>query len=191
MNGCHTVVISDVHIGSPFCRHELFLKFLDALRPGTTVVFNGDTIDNPCRPLSEIDQLLVARIEDLANRCTVVWLPGNHDSECRPCNSEAISYHDTYTIANRLLVAHGHQFDVVKAQHRLFIKSFRAFYRVWMLLTRQSMHEAQFAKHWRGSVWGSWESRPPSLSLIRDRFPRNTLSESRYIFDCSGKVSLR
>lgn len=148
MNGWHTVVISDVHIGSSFCRHELFLEFLDTLRSGTTVVFNGDTIDNPRRPLSDIDQMLVGRIEDLANRCTVVWLPGNHDTEYRPCNSGAISYHDTYTIGDRLLVAHGHQFDVVKLQHRLFIKFFRIFYRVWMTLTRQSMHEAQFAKHW-------------------------------------------
>ena len=105
MNGWHTVVISDVHIGSPFFRHELFLAFLDTLRPGTTVVFNGDTIDNPRRPLSDIDQMLVGRIEDLANRCTVVWLPGNHDTEYRPCNSGAISYQDTYTIGDRLLVA--------------------------------------------------------------------------------------
>ena len=47
-----TVVVSDLHIGSPYFRHDLFDRFLDVLSPSVLLVLNGDTLDYPYRPLS-------------------------------------------------------------------------------------------------------------------------------------------
>ena len=45
------VVISDLHLGSPYCRYEAIAAFLHSRCNRTTIVLNGDTIDRPGTPL--------------------------------------------------------------------------------------------------------------------------------------------
>ncbi|MDP7618014.1 MAG: hypothetical protein QF661_10640, partial [Arenicellales bacterium] len=73
----NAVIVSDLHIGLPqFYRLE-FQDLVQSLGTDTALVLNGDTLDDPNRPLAATDQEVLDFIRDQSHKRTVIWLYGN------------------------------------------------------------------------------------------------------------------
>ncbi len=107
------VIISDVHLGSPQCRVEAFIRFLEALPPEPVLILNGDTVGHGFRveeaPAAHVDAL--RRLEDESARRRVLWIRGNNDRTPERLVGGAIECLDAYTLGHRLHIEHGDRFD--------------------------------------------------------------------------------
>lgn len=118
-----TVVVSDVHLGTPDARPERLLEFLGSIRC-ETLVLNGDLLDvlqmqrrrwrwSPAKSelFRELGRLVEAGTQ-------VAYVPGNHDDCFRAFVGQTlagVSLHRElrFTLADgrRVLVLHGDEFD--------------------------------------------------------------------------------
>jgi len=146
----HVFVTSDVHLGSPHCRRESFLAFVRWLPDGSTLVLNGDTVDNPKPPPSPKDRDVVMALAATSKRIEVVWVEGNHDRDYRPAQAGQIRFAESYSLADgRLFAAHGSYFDNIMPTHRWFVKTFKILHRLRLRLGASPVHVAEYAKRWR------------------------------------------
>ena len=124
-----TIWISDVHLGTKGCNHELLIDFLDHT-DSEAMYLVGDIIDGWRLkkkfywPAEHND--IVWRILKRARRGTrIVYIPGNHDEMVRPfCGMDfggveirRAAFHDTAD-GRRLMILHGDEFDTVMLAHR-------------------------------------------------------------------------
>ncbi len=124
-----TIWISDVHLGTKGCNHELLIDFLDHT-DSETMYLVGDIIDGWRLkkkfywPAEHND--IVWRILKRARRGTrIVYIPGNHDEMVRPfagmdfggVEIMRAAFHTTAD-GRRLMVLHGDEFDTVMLAHR-------------------------------------------------------------------------
>ena len=124
-----TIWISDVHLGTRGCNHELLIDFLDHT-DSETMYLVGDIIDGwrlkkkVYWPPEHND--IVWRILKRAKRGTrIVYIPGNHDEMVRPFSGMNLggveimraAFHDTAD-GRRLMVLHGDEFDTIMLAHR-------------------------------------------------------------------------
>jgi UDP-2,3-diacylglucosamine pyrophosphatase LpxH len=142
------IIVSDLHVGSPYFRREAFLRFLEQLPDGAELILNGDTLDDPGEPLSEADREILDRISELSGRRSVVWLRGNHDWDYEPDLGVHGRWDSQYLLDNRVLVAHGDCFDRLMPHCRLFINWFQKLYRWRQRRGKPSMHVAEYARNW-------------------------------------------
>ncbi len=76
-----TLILGDVHLGSPLCRS---IQLLEVLRKVhfDRLVLNGDIFDDlNFRRLKERHWEVLNELRMLQDRCEVVWICGNHDIE--------------------------------------------------------------------------------------------------------------
>ena len=124
-----TIWISDVHLGTKGCNHELLIDFLDHT-DSDTMYLVGDIIDGwrlkkkVYWPPEHSD--IVWRILKRAKRGTrIIYIPGNHDEMVRPFSGMNFggveimraAFHDTAD-GRRLMVLHGDEFDTIMLAHR-------------------------------------------------------------------------
>jgi UDP-2,3-diacylglucosamine pyrophosphatase LpxH len=75
----HTVIISDVHFGSPMCQSKELLKFLENLEV-KFLILNGDIFDDlRFHRLKHWDWEAFSQIRKISDHCQVIWNRGNHD----------------------------------------------------------------------------------------------------------------
>jgi UDP-2,3-diacylglucosamine pyrophosphatase LpxH len=140
-----TIWISDVHLGTKGCNHELLIDFLDHT-DSDTMYLVGDIIDGwrlkkkVYWPLEHSD--IVWRILKRAKRGTrIIYIPGNHDEMVRPFSGMNFggveimraAFHDTAD-GRRLMVLHGDEFDTIMLAHRWLAFVGDALYHVMMKL---------------------------------------------------------
>ena len=140
-----TIWISDVHLGTRGCNHELLIDFLDHT-DSETMYLVGDIIDGwrlkkkVYWPPEHND--IVWRILKRAKRGTrIVYIPGNHDEMVRPFSGMNLggveimraAFHDTAD-GRRLMVLHGDEFDTIMLAHRWLAFIGDALYHVMMKL---------------------------------------------------------
>lgn len=124
------IIISDTHLGSKRCKHDLLLNFLLHYQnhPSlTSLILNGDILDierityNFYLPSTHIQILNI--LEDLYSKNKLVWIAGNHELNCHYYNSIPLS---KFFILNynqkQFLFLHGHDFAPLK-----FLKPFESF----------------------------------------------------------------
>ena len=117
-----TLWISDVHLGTSASRAGDLLNFLDEVS-ADKIYLNGDIVDlermNRRTIFSDTQQRVLRRLFELANSGTeVVYIPGNHDIQCRQLVGQHINgipvmleaTHQTRD-GKTLLVTHGDLFD--------------------------------------------------------------------------------
>ena len=140
-----TIWISDVHLGTKGCNHELLIDFLDHT-DSDTMYLVGDIIDGwrlkkkGYWPPEHSD--IVWRILKRAKRGTrIIYIPGNHDEMVRPFSGMNFggveimraAFHDTAD-GRRLMVLHGDEFDTIMLAHRWLAFVGDALYHVMMKL---------------------------------------------------------
>lgn len=128
---CRAIWISDVHLGTPMCKAEPLLSFLQA-HEAATLYLVGDIVDcwnvGPDWHWTPAQTAVVEEISRWHRRgVRVVFLPGNHDE----ANIDLVQtlfgsltvrrelMHET-AAGQRMLVIHGHQFDGTLNPNRWF-----------------------------------------------------------------------
>lgn len=142
------IITSDVHLGSRFCLHDLFLRFLENLPETTGLIMNGDTVDDPDKKFPAEHKLILDKLRNESYRRRIIWIRGNHDDRYIPTDPARIEFMPDFSIDKRLYVSHGFDFDNIMPRNRHFIMAFRLFHRFRMKLGASPVHVARYAKKW-------------------------------------------
>lgn len=118
MREIDTLILSDVHLGSPVCRSRALLHLLIRTR-FRKLVLNGDIFDDlDFTRLSKDDWALLSHLRELSNPGDpreVIWIAGNHDGPARMLGRligvPVVNEYQFRVNGKRCLVIHGHQFD--------------------------------------------------------------------------------
>ena len=114
------IFISDVHLGSKYCKGTRLLTFLHEYQTSTLYLV-GDIIDSWClsKPWPSSHDDVVQKICDIAKSgARVIYIPGNHDAFLRGYHGNRffnieIDDQVTHTSArgDRYIVTHGDRYD--------------------------------------------------------------------------------
>ncbi|MFA5870672.1 MAG: UDP-2,3-diacylglucosamine diphosphatase [Candidatus Paceibacterota bacterium] len=114
----HTLIISDIHLGSSVSRTKELLKLLNT-ETYKTLILNGDIFDD--LDFTRLDHdawQVLSKIRDLSSPkhgIDVVWITGNHDGGANILSRLiGTPVKDEYLFewnGKRCLAIHGHQFD--------------------------------------------------------------------------------
>jgi UDP-2,3-diacylglucosamine pyrophosphatase LpxH len=118
-----TIILSDIHLGSPYSRTKEVISFLKN-NHCETLILNGDIIDgwalNMGHKWTEEHMNCVRKIIKISNNTKVIWVRGNHDDflkEFIPFNLGNISIvNDTELVGlngKKYLILHGDIFDFI------------------------------------------------------------------------------
>lgn len=143
------IIISDLHIGSPYFQFGVFERFLEELPADHELIMNGDIIDSPYVKMEESDQRALDMIEAISYRQKVVWIRGNHDNGYVPKSFGKTIFKSSHRIGNRLLITHGDDFDEIMPRSRPFIKAFRLMHNLRVKMGARPVHVAEYAKKWK------------------------------------------
>jgi UDP-2,3-diacylglucosamine pyrophosphatase LpxH len=143
------IVVSDLHIGSRYFQCGVFERFLEALPADHELILNGDIIDSPYVKMEKSDQRILDEIERISLRQQVIWIRGNHENGYVPASFGETVFKSSHTIADRLLIAHGDDFDDIMPRSRLFIKAFNRMHDLRVKLGARPVHVAEYAKKWK------------------------------------------
>ena len=142
------IIVSDLHIGSKYCLHQVFERFLDNIPEDYELILNGDIVDDPSAKLEHRDRRILNRIEQISHRQKVVWLLGNHDNDNFPKNLGKVQFEHQYSLGHKLLITHGDYFDEIMPLSKAFMKAFQLMHNLKVKLGARPMHVAAYAKKW-------------------------------------------
>jgi UDP-2,3-diacylglucosamine pyrophosphatase LpxH len=141
----NAIVVSDLHLGSRYFLHHDFQEFLKNIPEDCELILNGDIIDNPEKQLQPQHQRILQLIEQISHRQRVIWVRGNHDNGYKN-GFKHIDFKTYYTIENRLLIAHGYDFDEIMPRSQILIKSFKLIHDIMIKFGSRPVHVANYAK---------------------------------------------
>ena len=144
----NAIIVSDLHIESRYFLHQDFERFLRSISEDHELILNGDIIDNPYAKMKSTHQRILDIIEQISYRQRVVWVQGNHDIGYTPKGFGKVHFKRFYAIEQRLLIAHGHDFDEIMPKNQAFIKAFKLMHDLRVKLGARPIHVAQYAKKW-------------------------------------------
>lgn len=110
-----TLILSDIHLGSKFCRSDKVLETLENY-DFKRLILNGDIFDGlNFNRLHGEDWDVLSKIRKLSSVNEVVWINGNHDGDAALLSrliGVRVYKNYSWEIKNKKAVAiHGHQFD--------------------------------------------------------------------------------
>ena len=141
-------IVSDLHLGSPYCHHLPFLAWLAALPAAVPLIINGNIIDDPRHALGPEHQAVLQRLIAESHQRPLIWVHGNHDEDLDLGDTGQIQFVRHWTIGQRLLIVHGDDLDEVMPRHQLFKRIFKLVHRLHVKLGFPDVHVAQYAKKW-------------------------------------------
>lgn len=121
-----SIIISDLHLGSPISQTDVLNKFFNKLESyeiqTKELILNGDVFDSwDFKRLRKAHWKVLSSIRSLSDQIKITWICGNHDGP-----SEIISHllgvdvKDEYILKsgkNKILVLHGDKFDEFITEH--------------------------------------------------------------------------
>jgi UDP-2,3-diacylglucosamine pyrophosphatase LpxH len=143
----NAIIVSDLHIGLPHFRRQEFIDLVEPLSVDTTLILNGDTLDDPSK-MSPQDQDMVSFLRDQSYERGVIWVHGNHDEGYRPKEPGRITFKRHLQIGDRLLVVHGDDFDQIMPRNQWFLRNVKRLHNLRVKLGAPPVHVAEFAKKW-------------------------------------------
>jgi UDP-2,3-diacylglucosamine pyrophosphatase LpxH len=149
----NVIIISDLHLGSPFSHGEVFERFLEDIPEDHELVLNGDIVDNLYTKLKPSEKRVLDLIEQFSFHQRVVWVQGNHDNGYLPDRFGKVEFKRLHSIGRRLLITHGDDFDEIMPRNQLFIKVFKLMHWLRVKLGAKPVHVAEYAKKWK-SLYG-------------------------------------
>jgi UDP-2,3-diacylglucosamine pyrophosphatase LpxH len=116
MPDCHTLIISDIHLGSRVCRAEKVLLLLRQAK-FKILVINGDLFDgNDTYKLNAKHWDILTMIADIAKKQPVFLVRGNHGRSLdKFIGKLGVEVKDDYSFSigeDKLLCLHGDEFDM-------------------------------------------------------------------------------
>jgi len=144
----NAIIVSDLHIGSRYFLYQDFERFLGNISEDHELILNGDIIDNPYEKLKQSHQRILDLIKQVSYRQRLVWVRGNHDNGYIPRGLGRVYFKRLHSIENRLLIAHGDDFDEIMPKNQAFIKAFKLMHDLRVKLGARPVHVAHYAKKW-------------------------------------------
>jgi len=120
----HTLIVSDIHLGSSVSRTKRLLELLNT-ETYKTLILNGDIFDDLDFTRLQHDHWeLLSKVRELSNPkygVEVIWIAGNHDGAAQVLSRLiGVKVRSEYIFEwnkKRCLVIHGHQFDRFMTQN--------------------------------------------------------------------------
>ncbi len=145
----NAIIVSDLHMGTPYFLNGDFERFLENISEDCELILNGDIIDNSYAKLKSPHLRILDMIKEVSYRQRVVWVQGNHDNGYMPKGLGRVHFKRLYSIENKLLVAHGHDFDEIMPRNQAFLKAFMFIHDLRVKLGARPVHVAKYAKKWK------------------------------------------
>lgn len=142
-----TLVVSDLHLGSPHCQPERILTFLNRIPDGSRLILNGDILDRHPETLPASHQVVLGALILAGERLELVSLAGNHDDLAKSASPPWAMLAE-FTIDDQLHISHGHRFRLFRSYEARFLPLIRFILKVAMFLGAPTMHPAAYAKRW-------------------------------------------
>ncbi|MBM4148449.1 MAG: hypothetical protein FJ224_05345 [Lentisphaerae bacterium] len=143
------VVVSDAHLGSRFCRHDLWDRFLAGLPDGHALILNGDTVDRSRGGPPGAREAALDRLRSESARREVIWLWGNNDHGFHLDGAPLVRYAREHVINGSILVCHGDRFEPAFRRNPMLVLAVRAMYWTYSGVSGKPLHTAAFAKFLR------------------------------------------
>jgi UDP-2,3-diacylglucosamine pyrophosphatase LpxH len=123
MNKSDTIIISDIHLGSPLSRAKLLLSVIKEWKFNRLIIL-GDLVANSdfCR-FSQVEWLLLKLIgKYVDDGVEVIWVEGNHDiGMTLPLGNilgvKTVEKFEWIWNDNKCIAIHGHQYDNMVGGH--------------------------------------------------------------------------
>lgn len=118
-----TIIISDIHLGSPLCQARELAEFLNRIRV-KQLILAGDIFDDlKFNRLQHWHWEVLSRLRKISDHCQVIWIRGNHDTVSAPTLSHLLGVYvrNNYTwtsYGKKFYVVHGDRWDTFIYQHR-------------------------------------------------------------------------
>jgi UDP-2,3-diacylglucosamine pyrophosphatase LpxH len=144
----NAIIVSDLHVGSRYLLYQDFESFLGNISEEFELILNGDIVDNPYSKLMGPHQRIMDLIRQVSYRQRVVWVRGNHDNGYIPTEFGKVHFRSLYGIKQRLLIAHGDDFDEIMPRNQAFMKAFKLMHNFRVQLGAKPVHVAHYAKKW-------------------------------------------
>ena len=193
-----TLILSDIHLGTPFCKAEEVLIFLENCE-FQKLILNGDIIDGWSlkrkggwkESHAKVLNKILSYIED--KKTDVLFLKGNHDEELEdvldfPINKLNIIHESIHkTTKGDYLITHGDRFDTINQNHK------------WVAILGDIAYQFMMGvnkiynryRSWRGKPYYSISKAAKSLvkSIVSsaDQF-EDKLVEAAIKADCKGII---
>ena len=142
------IIVSDLHIGSRYFLCQEFERFLQDIPRDYELILNGDIIDNPFEKLRPPQKKILDTIKQLSYNQKVVWVQGNHENGYVQQGFGRVHLRSLYNLGNKVLIAHGHDFDEIMPRNQGFIKAFKLLHDLRVKLGARPVHVANYAKRW-------------------------------------------
>ncbi len=155
----HTLIVSDIHLGSSVSRANKLLELLNT-EEYKTLILNGDIFDDLDFTRLQHDhwELLskVRKLSDPKYGIEVIWIAGNHDGAAQILSRLiGVTVRNEYIFEwnkKRCLVIHGHQFDRFMTQNPI-VSTLAS----WLYLGIQKLDtERQFISRFLKRASKSW-----------------------------------
>ena len=147
MHEMKAIIVSDLHIGSRYFLYDNFERFLGNVSEDYELILNGDIIDNPYEKLKPPHQRILDLIEQKSYCQKVIWVRGNHDNGYVPKGFGKVHFTPLYNLGDRLLIAHGDDFDEIMPKNQGFMQAFKLMHDLRVRLGARPVHVAQYAKN--------------------------------------------
>jgi len=113
---CHTLVISDIHLGAKICQTSKVLQVLNNLQCKCLII-NGDLFDSDAvHKFSEDHWRIISTISELTDHMKVILVGGNHGRKLDVLAEKmGIEICETYVFSladKKFLCLHGDEFDM-------------------------------------------------------------------------------
>ena len=142
------IIVSDLHIGSRYFLYQGFERFLQDIPKDYELILNGDIIDNPFGKLKPLHQKILDIIKQLSYKQKIVWVQGNHENGYVQKGFGKAHCRSLYNLGDKVLIAHGHDFDEIMPRNQGFIKAFKLMHDLRVKLGARPVHVANYAKRW-------------------------------------------
>lgn len=185
---CRSVWISDVHLGSKYCKAKQLLQFLDRIE-FEQLYLVGDIVDLLAMKKRvhwpAAHNKVISRLMKLARRknSRVIYIPGNHDFVFRSIvknNLGDIAVHRNFihqtADGKRLLVTHGDELDYAVRFSKLnrVIGDFASTFLMWSNTKIDQIRDRFGLPYWSLAKWVKRNSKKRKKRSTPINLPRST-----------------
>ncbi|PWT94021.1 MAG: hypothetical protein C5B54_00765 [Acidobacteria bacterium] len=118
-----SVIISDIHLGSPMCQARELDEFLSRIRVQHLILAGDIFEDLKFNRLQHWHWQVLSRLRKISDHCNVVWIRGNHDMVSAPTMSHLLGVNVRNNFAwdsqgMRFFTIHGDRWDTFIYKHQ-------------------------------------------------------------------------